>query len=109
MEAPERTGPNSARASRTYNLPPEEVLAAAERAVTRLPRWRVESSDGRSLKAVRTTRVFRFRDDVELRAKSEAGGTRLELNSASRVGRNDLGQNRRNLAELLAALDREVL
>ncbi len=35
-------------------------------------------------------------------------GTRLELTSVSRLGRIDLGQNPRNLEELLRAVEREV-
>ena len=35
-------------------------------------------------------------------------GARLELASASRVGEGDLGQNPRNIKELLEAVDREV-
>jgi len=108
MTAPERTGPNSARITRTYREPPEMVLAAAERAISNLPRWRVESRGPDTLNAVRTTRVFRFRDDVVLRASPEGEGTLLHATSASRVGRNDLGQNPRNLEELLGALDREL-
>lgn len=105
MEPPERTGPNSARATRTYPGTPEGVLAAAEREISRLPRWRVVSRTDDTLNAVRTTRVFRFQDDIVLRASKNGDGTDLLLTSASRVGGNDLGQNPRNLAELLSALD----
>lgn len=35
-------------------------------------------------------------------------GARLELTSASRVGKGDLGQNPRNIEELVRAVDREV-
>jgi len=106
---PTRTGPNSAEAARSYPQTPEKVLAAAEKTVARLPRWHVESRAESTLSAVRTTRVFRFKDDVVLRAApTPSGGTSLALTSASRVGRNDLGQNARNLSELLAALEGEL-
>jgi uncharacterized protein (DUF1499 family) len=106
---PKRTGPNSAEAARSYPQDPKKVLAAAERAIARLPRWHVESRDADTLGAVRATRLFRFKDDVALRAApTPSGGTRLVLTSASRVGRNDLGQNPRNLAELLAVLEGEL-
>lgn len=108
MTSLERTGPNSARAAKTYPLPPATVLSAAERAIARLPRWRVKSRGADSLKAVRTTRIFRLEDDVYVRVEpAESGGAHLTLTSASRVGRNDLGQNPRNLKELLAALEAE--
>jgi uncharacterized protein (DUF1499 family) len=102
----ERTGPNSARAALSCPLPPGRLLAAVESAVRSLPRWRVEESGDDGLRAVRKTRVFRFEDDVVVRVRPEGEGSRAEFESASRVGRSDLGQNPRNLRELLDALDR---
>jgi uncharacterized protein (DUF1499 family) len=60
------------------------------------------------VRAVRKTRLFRFRDDVTARVRPDPGGARLELTSASRLGRGDLGQNPRNLEELLRAVDRQM-
>jgi len=74
------------------------------RAVAMLPRWRVTGRGGAVIRATRTTRVFRFVDDVLLLLEPAAGGTLVHARSASRVGRGDLGQNRRNLAELWRAL-----
>lgn len=104
----DRPTPNSARAARTYPLIPERLLPAVRRAVQGLPRWSLESSDEGGVRAVRRTRLFRFRDDVTARVYPEPKGTRLELASASRLGRGDLGQNPRNLEELLRAVDRET-
>lgn len=42
------------------------------------------------------------------RVSSAQDGARLELTSASRMGKGDLGQNPRNIKELLRAVDREV-
>lgn len=104
----ERPGPNRARAAREYPVPPETLLAAVRRAVEGMPRWTVGSVDGRGLDAVRRTRFLRFRDDVAVRVSEAGGGSRAEFASASRVGRGDLGQNPRNLRELLGAVDREL-
>jgi len=104
----ERPTPNSARATRAYPVDPERLLAALHRAVGRLPRWRLEASEGSEVRAVRTTRLLRFKDDVAARVSPAPDGARLELQSASRVGKGDLGQNPRNLKELLEAVDREV-
>ena len=60
------------------------------------------------MRAVRETRLFRFADDVTARVAPYPDGARLELTSASRLGKGDLGQNPRNLTELLRAVDREV-
>ena len=60
------------------------------------------------MRAVRTTRLFRFRDDVKVRVYARADGAGSELTGASRVGKNDLGQNFRNIKELLQAVERET-
>ena len=60
------------------------------------------------MRAVRKTRLFGFEDDVTARVYPDPDGARLELTSASRLGKGDLGQNSRNLAELLRAVDRET-
>lgn len=56
-----------------------------------------------TLHFVRTTGLMRFKDDVWLLLqKYDDGSTRLFAESRSRVGKGDLGQNPRNLAELKA-------
>jgi uncharacterized protein (DUF1499 family) len=92
-------------------LPLSGALAAVEDAVRGLRRWQVESADRRAgvIKATRRTRLFRYIDDVEIRAEPLSDGrTRIHARSKSRVGKGDLGQNRRNLLELLTAIRRRV-
>ena len=104
----ERPTPNSARAARTYPVAPERLLAAARRAVETLPRWNVETSGEGEIRAIRATRLLRFRDDIKVRVYAEGTGAGVEITSASRMGKGDLGQNPRNIKELLQALAREV-
>jgi uncharacterized protein (DUF1499 family) len=87
-------------------LPPAEAQARVESAIGGLPRWRVESADAAAgtVTATRRTRLFRFTDDVTIRLEPVAAGTRVHARSQSRVGASDLGQNRRNVLELFAAL-----
>lgn len=108
MSQIERSTPNSARATVTYTIAPELLLAAFQNAIETLPRWTVEPSGKNELKAVRTTRLFRFGDDVKIRVHPDGTGSRAELTSASRTGKGDLGQNPRNLKELLRAVERET-
>jgi uncharacterized protein (DUF1499 family) len=63
---------------------------------------------GSEVQAVATTRVLRFKDDVSIRIRREAGKTRVSVRSRSRMGTMDFGQNARNVRELLAALDQEM-
>jgi uncharacterized protein (DUF1499 family) len=92
---------------RLLPLPLEPAAEALARAVAALPRWRVVARQGPVISATRTTRLFRFVDDVLVLLEPADGGTQVRARSASRVGRGDLGQNRRNLAELWRALGAE--
>lgn len=71
-----------------------DAYAAAMRAATTLG-WDVVRSDpaAGALEATSTSRVFRFVDDVSVRIRPEAGGSRIDLRSRSRVGKSDLGAN----------------
>jgi uncharacterized protein (DUF1499 family) len=87
-------------------MPPPDAIRHIEQVVATIPLWRVESSsvtEG-TLHLTRHTRLFRFVDDIRLRLEAVAGGTRLHGRGQSRVGLSDLGQNRRNLRTLIAAL-----
>ncbi|TWT46407.1 hypothetical protein Pla111_15030 [Botrimarina hoheduenensis] len=54
---------------------------------------------------VRTTALMRYRDDLWLVAERlDDGRLRVHAESRSRIGKGDLGQNPRNLRELMAAL-----
>ncbi|WP_205544207.1 DUF1499 domain-containing protein [Rubrobacter indicoceani] len=103
-----RTGRNSARAGKSYPRPPEEVERAVRNVADRLPGWELAGEPGGELHLVRRTKLMRFRDDVRVRIAAEGQGLKLVAESSSRVGRSDLGQNPRNLAELLPAIDREL-
>ena len=89
---------------RVLPMPP---AAAAERvagAIAALRGWRVVGRDDGVIQATRTTRLFRFVDDISILLEPAVGGTGISARSASRVGRRDFGQNRRNLAELWQTL-----
>ncbi|MBI1915745.1 MAG: DUF1499 domain-containing protein [Planctomycetes bacterium] len=87
-------------------LTPDETLRRIEDVVRTLPCWRVEKADAATgeIHLTRRTRLFRFVDDIRLRLEAVPGGTRLRGRSQARLGFTDLGQNRRNLKALVAAL-----
>lgn len=72
--------------------------------IRHLPRWSVAGATDSVVWATRTTRLFRFVDDVLLLLEPLGDSTRVHGRSGSRVGKGDMGQNRRNLAELRDAL-----
>jgi uncharacterized protein (DUF1499 family) len=97
---------------RSYTQPPARVAREVEAAVTALPAWELTGSGsgpgGFAVQAVRTTRVFRFSDDVTVHVTGSGGGSEVSVRSSSRVGKWDLGQNARNVRELLGELDRRL-
>lgn len=73
--------------------------------------WRVVYADETRglLTVVCRTPVLRFRDDLAVWVElDEDGLTRVEARSRSRVGRGDLGTNRRRVERLLRHLDRRL-
>ena len=84
---------------------PDRAFARAEGAARALG-WEIVAAapaDGR-LEATATTRWFGFKDDVVVRVSPAPGGSRVDIRSASRIGRSDLGVNARRIRAFLAAL-----
>lgn len=75
-----------------------EALAAARRAVERMPRAVVVSADANYLHAEFRSRLLGFVDDVEFTFDAAAGV--LHVRSASRLGRRDFGVNRKRVEML---------
>ncbi len=73
------------------------------------PLWAIESKEVSDQQAkihlTRTTRIFRWVDDIHVQLSQVDGGVRVDAESKSRVGKGDLGQNPRNLRQLVAALE----
>jgi uncharacterized protein (DUF1499 family) len=67
-----------------------------------LPEARIVEDDGRHLRTVFTSALFRFRDDVEFLVRDD--GT-IDLRSSSRLGLYDWGANRRRAERLQALLE----
>jgi uncharacterized protein (DUF1499 family) len=60
--------------------------------------------DKGELRAVATTRVFRFKDDVTVWIRREGDATSVNLRSHSRIGKGDLGANARRIRDFQARL-----
>jgi hypothetical protein len=103
-------------------------LAAIDAALSRFaaerPQWRIANekplpADSPALDEagkpqavrhlIRSTAIMRYRDDVWLVIEQRAeGAVRLHADSRSRLGKGDLGQNPRNLRELLGYLSDQL-
>jgi uncharacterized protein (DUF1499 family) len=89
----------------SMDAPPEAVFVRALEAARDMG-WEVVESDpdrGR-IEATATTAWFGFKDDVIVRIRPEAGGSRVDVRSVSRVGRSDVGTNARRIEEYLELL-----
>lgn len=87
-------------------LPPSEAFARSQGLAEDLG-WEVVAADpaaGR-LEATATTALYGFKDDVVVRIRPDAAGSRIDLRSVSRVGQSDLGANAARIAAFIEAFD----
>lgn len=87
----------------TLRLPPAQVLAAAE-STARDQGWEIASVDDDRIEATATTRWFGFKDDIVIRLAETPQGVRVDVRSASRLGKSDLGTNAARVQTYLEAL-----
>jgi uncharacterized protein (DUF1499 family) len=94
-----------------YAASPEKVAQSAKDVLGRLPGWTLvgagQGTAGHAIQAVHETGVF-LKEDITIQIRREGARTRVSVRSRSQVGPWDLGQNARNIRELLAALDAQV-
>jgi len=87
---------------------PEQTLHRAE-AAARAMGWEIVAVDPQSMRieATATSLLFGFKDDMVIRIRPESDGkaSRLDMRSASRVGRSDLGVNARRIRAYFKAFN----
>ncbi|HEX9324014.1 MAG TPA: DUF1499 domain-containing protein [Xanthobacteraceae bacterium] len=93
------------------NVTPQEAYDAALAVITRR-KWRIVDArppqPGRRdglIEAVARTPIMGFRDDVALRIRPAREGARVDIRSASRYGRSDLGANASRVRALIEDID----
>jgi uncharacterized protein (DUF1499 family) len=103
---------SSAGTARTYPVQVKELAGAVGEATRKLPRWTLIHADEEEIRAVCKSPVFGFSHDVTIHLTPRSVGahtnTRADFRSTSRIAVWDLGQNRRNLEELLSTIDRKL-
>lgn len=75
-----------------------ETMARLKGILQGLPRVRITGSSPTSLHLEITSRIFRFVDDVQFQL--DEATREVHFRSASRIGRHDLGTNRRRMKRL---------
>lgn len=96
---------------RTYVIPFAKVWDEIIDMIESRSRWTLVSADEGTglIHAEAKTLVFRFVDDVRLKLKLDQNAlTRVDMRSASRVGKGDLGTNARRIHRFYRQLDRRL-
>jgi len=94
------------------NVSPQEAYNAVLKVITKR-KWHVvdarppQASAPRDglIEAIARTPILGFRDDVVVRVRSTSDGTRIDVRSASRYGRHDLGTNAARVRNLISDID----
>ena len=88
-----------------FKRPFDRVFGAAL-ATAEAAGWEVTARDPAKgeIRAVATTAVFRFKDDVTLTLTREGDGVRVDVRSHSRIGKGDFGTNARRIVRFQAEL-----
>lgn len=84
----------------TYTGAANAAKARLREVIASMPRTKIVADDGSYLRAEFTSLIFRFVDDVEFLI-DDATKT-IHFRSASRVGRGDMGVNRKRMEEIRA-------
>jgi len=66
---------------------------------------RDEPASDAIIEAVTRSLILGFREDVVVRIRATSDGTRIDVRSASRYGRNDLGSNAARVRDLISSID----
>ncbi|MGD0024364.1 MAG: DUF1499 domain-containing protein [Xanthobacteraceae bacterium] len=77
---------------------------AAPRAANARQPQATSARDG-IIEAIARTPILGFRDDVVVRVRATSDGVRIDVRSASRYGRNDLGSNAARVRDLISDID----
>lgn len=92
------------------SLAPDETVKLIRSTLAGLSRWEetpggeTTNGDEITMNLVHTTLFLRFKDDVTVTVSPGADGSVVRVASKSRIGKGDLGQNPRNIKQLLYAV-----
>jgi uncharacterized protein (DUF1499 family) len=84
------------------NISPSAAFEVAQESARALG-WKIVDADSAAgrIEASDQTFWFGFTDDIVVRISAEAGGSRIDARSVSRVGKSDLGANARRIRKFL--------
>lgn len=91
----------------TLELPLSQAHDIAEAAVRDLG-WEIAHSSRTRIEATDTTTWFGFKDDVSIRLSETAEGARIDVRSASRMGRGDVGANAARIRAYFESIEQRL-
>jgi uncharacterized protein (DUF1499 family) len=92
-----------------FKQPYDRVFGAAL-AIAQAAGWEVTAQDPAKgeIRAVATTAVFRFKDDITVTMAREGEAVLVNVRSHSRIGKGDFGTNARRIARFQAELAKQL-
>lgn len=87
----------------TLNMPITNAMDAVT-ATIQARGWDIAGTTDNTIEATATTRWFGFKDDVAIRMTETENGVQIDIRSASRVGKSDLGTNAERIQAFLEDL-----
>ena len=95
-----------AKEDRRYPRPLPDVRRAAQLALSGLA-WTFKATQDGGFDAVCVSRFLKYKDEVSIRFHS-AGGTLVRIQSVSKSGLIDFGQNKRHIRDFFEVLDTQL-
>lgn len=91
------------------NVSPDKAFSAAL-AVVQQNGWKIAAQNPASghIEATATTFWFGFKDDVAIRIRPQGQGSLVDVRSASRIGKSDIGKNAARVREFTHQLEERV-
>ena len=91
-------------------MPRDRALSEALAAAESMPGWTIVAvdADAGRIEASQRSRWFGFTDDIVIRVTADAGGSRIDMRSASRKGGRDYGVNAARIRAYMGALKRRI-
>jgi uncharacterized protein (DUF1499 family) len=90
-------------------LAPADAFSSVRKIVRNLG-WTIllENPEAGQIEAVDITPMLRFRDDIVVRIRAHGKGSRIDIRSASRLGRSDLGMNAKRIRKFIRYFNQEL-
>ena len=88
-----------------FDVSPDDAMRKLKAVLVVIPRMEIITETESYIHAEATSLIFRFRDDIEFFIDQQSN--LIHFRSASRVGKSDLGANRKRVEEIRTAFEQQ--